>query len=109
MAKAKKEKEQPYDWEKRVKSLEAENSQLTRQNIELIRANRYSKYLTVDQFVKEYTGALKEYLGSQYRHGSTDLLHPEDLAASAANFSDAWWVISQHTDYNARGTNIGKP
>ena len=83
--------------------------QLAEQNRDLVKQVRYANYLTIGQFMEEYTGALREYMEAQYRHGPTDLCHPEDLAASAATFSDAWWSISQHADYNARGTAIGKP
>jgi len=82
---------------------------LAEQNRDLVKQVRYANYLTIDQFIKEYTGALREYMQSQYRNGPTELSHPEDLAASAATFSDAWWAVSQHMDFNARGTAIGKP
>ena len=106
---AKKDKTSERDWKAQAEYLAEENRKLSEQNVELIRRNRYSHYLTVEQFVKEYMGALEEYMRAQYRHGPSDLCHPEDLAASAATFSDAWWSMTQHIEHTSRGLAIGKP
>ena len=79
---------------------------LMSKNEELKDQLRVAHYTTVDQFLEEYTGALREHLEAQYsyKRDPRALMHPEDLASAAATFSDVWWAIAQHTDYRRRGS-----
>lgn len=103
MAKRKKEDEAPErDWE-------AEYNQMRAVADEAIRRMRVATYLTVDQFVNEYSAALRDHMRQQFTSSyrtnaeKDNLHHPEDLAATAATFADAHWNISQHIDYTKRG------
>lgn len=50
-----------------------------------------SKWVTLEDFVAHYTGALQEYLSNSYDDTKTH--HPEDLSAAMASFTDAWYAI----------------
>lgn len=99
MGKRKKEDEAPKrDWEQ-------EYHQMREVAEDLVRRLRTANYVTVDRFVDEYAGALRDHMHQQYsyRENKNELHHPEDLAAAAATFADAHWNISQHIDYSHRG------
>lgn len=87
-----------------IRKLMMENAQL---KVDL----HNSHYITVDQFVDEYSEALREYIKSQvvYKNDSEALHHPSDLATSAINFAEAVWYLHDQMDILKRGTNIGKP
>ena len=87
-----------------IKHLLAENSQL---KTDL----RNAHYVTVDQFVDEYSGALRDYIMSQYvsYKEPNALNHPHDLATAAINFAEAVWYMHEQMDILRRGTSIGKP
>ena len=85
------------DWKLEALRLASINEELRK---ELLTAH----YVTLDEFMEEYSAALRAFLVAQYGD-LTKEHHPHDLASSAASFGDAWWTIMDNKDFGrkARG------
>jgi len=50
---------------------------------------------TLDEFIEQYTWALRDYMSNSYDDTRTH--HPEDLSAAMATFTDAWYAIHSNS------------
>jgi len=82
---------------------------LLEENAELRDALKVAHYVTIPQFVEEYSRALLAYMESQfsYRKGSNEIYHPEDLYSTAIGFAEAVWHMHSEVDIRNRGKGIG--
>jgi hypothetical protein len=65
---------------------------------ELRKENRTRSYLTVDEFVTQYTQGLRQYMNSTFRNSGA--LHPHDLSSQAASYAEAHWSVIENMDFN---------
>jgi len=71
--------------------------QLREEIYDLKLKNNTVGYLTVEEFVTQYSAALREYLHKMY--STSGSLHPEDLSSATASFAEANWITLQHMKF----------
>jgi hypothetical protein len=62
-------------------------------------------YTTLDEFLEDYSAALRDFLVAQYGN-ETRNHHPHDLASSVASFGDAWWAIMDNKDFGRKARSF---
>lgn len=56
--------------------------------------NKNPMYMTLGEFIEDYTNAMRSYLSSSFRDNGGKY-HPEDLVSNAATFADAVFYASE--------------